>query len=508
MPPPLLSTRMIKSILHHSLCLRHSQRQCAQALGVSKGVVAKYVTAAAQAGLDWATIEPLDETTLEQRLFPARAGASAPALPDFAAMHRELSRKGVTLMLLWQEYQANYLGRRTLQYSQFCERYRQYVKTLKRSMRQVHRAGEKLFVDFAGPTLALADGSRAHLFVSAMGASHYTYAQALPGQKTPDWIDGMTGALHFMGGVPQMIVPDNARAVIAQPDRYEPRVGDSVLDFANHYGCSILPARPYAPQDKAGVESAVQVVERWILARLRHRQFDSVHELDDAIAELLPALNGRAFQRLPGSRASAFAELDRPALAPLPGARYELARYKSAKVHIDYHVQVDGHFYSVPHALVGTTLQVRVTAAGIECLHGGRRVAAHARSSRVGGFSTVAEHLPAAHRAHREWTPSRLIDWGQRIGVSTAEVVTRILSEYKHPEHGYRRCLGLLSLARRHGAERLEAACAVALRVGAFRYRIVKEILENNRDRVALAGDAAQWSSPAHENVRGPGYYQ
>lgn len=500
---------MIKEVLRLKLEAGLSHEQTARALRISKGVVAKYVGLAAAAGLsNWEAVRELDERALQARLLGRGPAHADVVMPDFARIHRELSRKGVTLTLLWQEYAAAHAARRTWGRTQFFEHYRAYAQSLKRSMRQVHRAGEKLFIDYAGPTIGLRDGGRASVFVATLGASSYTFACATPGQKLADWIGAMVRALEFIEGVPQLIVPDNARALITEPDRYEPRASETVLDFARHYGTSVLPARPLKPQDKAKVESAVQVVERWILARLRHRLFDSVHEVDDAIAELLPALNERAFQRLPGSRASAFAELDRPALAPLPGARYELARYKSAKVHIDYHVQVDGHFYSVPHALVGVTLQVRVTAAGIECLHRGRRVAAHARSHRAGGFTTVAEHLPAAHRAHREWTPSRLIDWGQRIGVSTAEVVSRILCEHKHPEHGYRRCLGLLSLARRHGQDRLEAACAVALRVGAFRYRIVKEILDNNRDRVALGGEAAQWSSPAHENVRGPGYYQ
>lgn len=315
-------------------------------------------------------------------------------------------------------------------------------------------------------------------------------------------------ALEFMQGVPQLIVPDNARALIADPDRYEPRASDTVLDLARHYGTSVLPARPLKPQDKAKVESAVQVVERWILARLRHHRFETVHEVDDAIAQLLPALNERPFQKLPGSRASVFAEIDRPALSALPSSRYELATFKTVKVHIDYHVQVHGHFYSVPHALVGQTLQVRITARGVECLHGGRRVAAHRRSDRPGGFTTLPEHLSAAHRAHREWSPSRLIDWGQRIGVSTAEVIERMLAENKHPEHGYRRCLGLLGLARKHGEQRLEGACGIALRVGAYRYRTVKEILANKRDQLELEASAAQWNSPAHENVRGPRYYQ
>jgi transposase len=506
MPPSPLSTRMIKSVLHHTLCLGYSQRHCAQALGVSKGVVAKYLAAAAAAGLDWAAIEPLSELALEQRLSPARAGAGTTVIPDYAAIHRELSRKGITLMLLWQEYQADHVGQRTLQYSQFCERYRQYAKTLKRSMRQVHRAGEKLFVDFAGPTLALADGTRAHLFVSAMGASHYTYAQALPGQKTADWIAGMAGALDFMGGVPELIVPDNPRAVIAQPDRYEPRVNDTVLDFAQHYGCSILPARPYTPQDKASVESAVQVVERWILARLRHTRPASLGAANRAIQPLLTQLNARSFQKLPGSRASVFASIDAPALRPLPTSRYEYARFKSVRVHVDYHVEVDGHRYSVPHALVGSALDARFTAHTVELLHRGNRVALHVRSDRRGGFTTVDAHMPAAHRAHRQWTPQRLIDWGLSIGMATGTLIEQLLLRHKHPEHGYRSALGLLSLAKRYGKDRLEAACAIALALHASYYRTVRDILINGRDRLDQPA-GTDWHSPQHEHLRGARSY-
>jgi transposase len=318
----------------------------------------------------------------------------------------------------------------------------------------------------------------------------------------------MVRALTFYGGVPQLIVPDNARAVIASPDRYEPRAADTVLDFARYYGTSVLPARPRTPRDKATAESSVQVVTRWILARLRHHRFDTVAQVDAAIGALLPNLNDRPFQKLPGSRTSVFAELDAPALMTLPPQPYELARFKTVKVHIDYHVEVDAHRYSVPHALVGQSLEARVTRGGVELLLRGQRVAAHARSNRRGGYTTVEAHMPAAHRAHLEWTPQRLIDWGQRIGMATGEVVTRLLQMYKHPEHGYRSCLGMLILSRRYGEARLEAACERALALGAFRYRHVRDLLANNRDLLPAQTGAAEWTSPAHANVRGPGYYQ
>jgi transposase len=426
--------------------------------------------------------------------------------PDWGRIHQELSRKGVTLLLLWEEYVAEHAEARTWRYTQFCEHYKAFTRRLKRSMRQHRRAGEKLFIDFAGSTLALLDGSRAHVFVCALGASSYTFASATGAERLEDWIESMTRALTFYGGVPQLIVPDNPRALISQPDRYEPRAHDTVLDFARHYATSVLPARPRSPRDKAAAESAVQVVTRWILARLRHQRFASVHEADCAIAALLPALNERAFQKLPGSRASVFAQIDRPALMALPVAHYELARFKTVKVHIDYHVEIDGHRYSVPHAFVGQSLDARISARAVELIARGTRVASHMRSTRRGEFSTVTEHMPAAHRAHMEWTPQRLIDWGRRIGLATGELIARLLARHKHPEHGYRACLGLLGLAKRYGPPRLEAACQLALSLGACQYRHVRDILLNNRDHVQAA--SAEWTSPDHANVRGPGYYQ
>ena len=321
MPAQRMNLRMIKEVLRLKFDAGLSHQQTAQALRISKGVVAKYVGLAARTSLkpQWSVIRDLDEQALALRLLDRGPVRSDVVMPDFGMIHRELARKGVTLMLLWQEYVAAHPGERTWGRTQFFEHYRTFAKSLKRSMRQVHRAGEKLFVDYAGPTIGLRDGGKANVFVAAMGASSYTFACATPSQKLQDWIGALVRTLEFLQGVPQLIVPDNARALIADPDRYEPRASDTVLDFARHYGASVLPARPLKPQDKSKVESAVQVVERWILARLRHREFDSVHEVDDAIAELLPALNERPFQKLPGCRASTFAELDAPALQPLRG---------------------------------------------------------------------------------------------------------------------------------------------------------------------------------------------
>lgn len=500
--------RKIRDVLRLKLEADLSHERVAGALGISKGVVAKYVNLASVAGLDWASVQTLSDTALERRLVQGRSDRpSRYVLPDYGRAHQELRRKGMTLMLLWEEYVAAHPGQPTYRYSQFCERYRRYALRLKRSMRQIHRAGEKLFVDYAGPTIGLADGSRAHIFVAALGASSYTFACATPRETMADWLQGCARALSFIGGVPQLIVPDNPRAMIASPNRYEPRANETVEDFARHYGTSVLPARPRHPQDKAKVESAVQVVERWILMRLRHQRFASVDDVNEAIEPLLERLNSKLFQKLPGSRASAFADLDAPALQALPLQPWEWAAFKSVRVHIDHHIEIDGHRYSVPENLVGLLLEARITEHAVELLHRGQRVTAHPRSAHKGGFTTVVAHLPAAHRAHLEWTPDRLVHWGQSIGVATARLVARLIEERRHPEHGYRACLGLLSLARRYGKDRLEAASLIALELGTAKYVHVKAILVNERDKAA-ASTTPSWTSPPHEHVRGPGYYQ
>ena len=499
--------RQIKDVLRLTLELHHSQRHIAASLGLSKGVVAKYIKLASDAGLHWPQIEVMSETELHHRLLGTIARATGFVTPDFARMHQELHRKGMTLMLLWQEHSERHPDATIHSYSQFCENYRRYAKTLKRSMRQVHRAGEKLFIDYAGPTVALVDGNRAHIFVAALGASGYTFAYATPRETMADWLGATAQALRFYGGCTELIVPDNPKALIANPDRYEPRANDTVLEFARHYNTSVLPARPRRPQDKAKAESAVQVVERWILMRLRHHRFETVDEVNEAIAPLLQQLNNKPFQKLPGSRASVFAEIDVPALRALPMQAWEHAVFKTVKAHIDSHVEFDEHYYSVPHPLIGQQMEVRATQRCVEVLHRGQRVASHPRSAHKGKFTTVPEHLPEGYRAHLQWSPERLIHWGQDIGVATGSLVRRMLEARKHPEHAYRACLALLSLAKRYSKARLEAACLIALELGTTKASHVREILVNGRDLVKPS-TTQPWVSPAHANVRGAGYYR
>lgn len=505
--------RKIRDALRYRYTTELSLEAIARALNISKGVVAKYLRLAETAGIAWPLPEGLDDAALERCLYrQCEARASAHVEPDYARVHQELKKKGVTLTLLWEEYREG-VGDRGFQYTAFCTRYRDWAGKLKRSMRQIHRVGEKLFADYAGPTLPIIDAQTgeirpASIFVAVLGASNYTFACATPGQTQADWLGGLARALAGIGGVPQLIVPDNPRALIRDPNRYEPELNRATAEFAAHYGTVILPARPRKPQDKAKAELGVQVVERWILARLRHRQFFCLAEVDAAVTQLLPALNDRPFKKLPGSRSSAFALLDAPYLRALPVTAFVLAEWKRARVSIDYHVEFDDNYYSVPHALVRQEVELRVTRGTVEVLASGRRVASHPRSYRGGHYETLPEHMPAAHRAHAQWSPGRLITWAATVGTATAELVKRLLMEKAHPEQGYRSCLGLMRLARTHGHARMEAACTRALAIGAHRYRSVASILEKGLDRQPLAPPAqAELALPDHANVRGPTYY-
>jgi transposase len=400
------------------------------------------------------------------------------------------------------------------QYSWFCQAYRIWQRHLDVVMRQEHRAGEKLFVDFPGQTLPIVDPATgeitaAQLFVAVLGASSYTYAEALPSQELPHWIAGHVHAFTFFGGCTRLIVPDNLRSGVTRAHRYEPDINRSYEEMAAHYGAAVIPARPRKPRDKAKVESGVLLAERWILAALRDRTFFSIAEANVAIRERLEWLNARPFRKLPGSRLSLFEGLDRPALRPLPARPYEYATWKTARVNIDYHVEVDRHWYSVPYQLVGLACDVRSSAAVIEVFHRSARVASHRRSGEQGRFTTDAAHMPESHRRHLEWTPGRIVAWAQRTGPATGALVAAIMASRPHPEQGYRSCLGIMRLGRRYGDERLEAAAARAMAIGSHSYRSVESILKNGLDGLPLPG--AETPVPTigdHANVRGAGYYE
>jgi transposase len=479
-----------------------SQRQIGRSLHLSHGVVGKYQAAAQRAGLSWPLPEELDEATLAAQLGTrtddrfVTQSSTRRASPDFASVHEQLKLKGVTRLLLWEEYRAAHPDD-GYGYTQFCFHYQEWQSHLKLVMRQTHRAGEKLFIDYAGPTVPVINAvtgevREAQIFVAVLGASNYTYAEATWTQGLADWIGSHTRAFAFYGGVTALVIPDNLLSAVTKACRYEPLLNTSYNEMLAHYGTAALPARPYRPRDKAKVEVAVQVVERWNLA----------------IRQLLTALNQRPFKKLPGSRRSQFEALDQPALRPLPDQAYEYAEWRRARVSLDYHVEVDKHYYSVPHSLLRQQLDVRLTEKTIELFHRGQRVAVHVRSRRPGSHSTIAEHMPKAHRAHLEWTPGRLLNWAVEVGPHTRDLVKHLLWNRPHPEMGYRSCLGLLSLARRFGRERLEAACQRAMQLGSPNRRSVVSMLEQGLDQLPLPETAPTQPLLVHENIRGPGYYQ
>jgi transposase len=402
-------------------------------------------------------------------------------------------------------------------YTQFCEYYRRWLKRRRLSMRQIHRAGEKLFIDYAGQQPQIVDRAtgevkKVELFVAVLGASSFTYAEATATQRVPDFLASHVRTFEFIGGVAAALVPDQLKSAITRACRYEPGAQRAYEELAQHYGTAILPARPAKPRDKAKVEVAVQVAERWILARLRNEIFFSLAALNLRIRELLAVINARTMRAYGASRQELFERLDRPALKPLPVERFEHAEWKAARVNLDYHVELDHHYYSVPHALVHERVELRFTAATVEAYWKSQRVASHARSAERGRHTTIAEHMPKAHQKHLTWTPSRLIHWAASLGPETATLVEAILADRPHPEQGYRSCLGILRLAKRYGPERLEAACARAVAVRARSYRHVDSILKRGLDRLPLPVREADREpvarAAAHENVRGADYYR
>ncbi len=513
MPRVRTSMRQIREVLRLKWELGLSHRQVSRSVRISHGTVCDYLERARRGGLSWEKVKALGDAELEERLFPpppSRKGAGERALPDWAKVHRELTKKAVTLSLLWQEYRECHpdgYGR-----SRFCELYRIWEGRLDVCLRQDYKAGERLFVDYAGQTVEIVDPTsgevrEAEIFVAVLGASNYTYAEATWSQDLEDWIGSHVRTFEAIDGVSEMVTPDNLKSGITSPCRYEPDVNRTYAELADHYGVAVVPARVKKPRDKAKVENGVLQAERWILARLRNQRFFSLRELNASIAKLLVELNERPLKVLGVSRRELFEQVDRPALRALPEHPYELSEWKKVRVAPDYHVEFEGHYYSVPYQLIKKQLDLRATARTVEVLERGKRVAAHRRNPSRGRHTTITEHMPKAHQAYLEWTPPRLIRWAGKTGPSTAELVETIMLSRSHPQQGFRACLGLMRLGETYGAERLEAACRRALAIGGLSYKSVKSILKSGLDSEPLL-EPAETAPIEHDNVRGAGYYR
>lgn len=507
-----LSMRKISEILRQRFALNRSFREIAHSLNISISTASCYARAAKKHRLSWPLPKEMTDEQLYRLLFPKKATQEKKSLPDWRLVQQELRRKGVTLQLLWREYkESNPDG---VGYTRFCHYYREHVKTVSPVMRQTHKAGEKTFVDYAGTTMewinpATGEIYSAQIFVGALGASQYLYVEATQTQSLPDWLSSHIHMFEYFGGVSEIVVPDNLKAGVDKAHRYDPDINQNYQHFGEHYGFAIVPARVRAPKDKAIVENAVGIVTRQILAPLRHVTFTSLSELNAAIKARLKDLNHQPFQKLNTTRSALFEKLDKPALKPLPCARYHYADWAKAKVHIDYHFQFEKHCYSVPYQYIQQGVEIRASAKTVECFYQGKRIASHTRSYVKNGYTTLKAHMPPAHRAQIEWGPERIRRWAKKIGRQTAEFIEVVMASRPYKEQSYRACLGILRLAKRYGENRLERACIIALQQGMTRYKQIEFILKNKMDNADPPTPLeTSCQKIQHKNIRGADYFK
>ena len=516
------TVRQIREILRLRLECKLTERQVVASTGLSKGSVYSYTQRAKEAGLGWEAAKDMDDAALEAKLFTA-IGKSEPRqrVPiDQAWVHAELRRPCVTLYQLWLEYREaatadTSVAMRPYGYSQFCDRYAGYRERVDVTMRQVHRGGEKCFVDYSGKRLRIHDAEsgeaiEVELFVGVLGASNFTFAECTLSQTLPDFCGSTVRMFEYFGGTPKIMVPDQLRSAVSGPDRYDPEINPTYAELAQHYEVAIVPARAGEPRDKAKVEGAVLIAQRWIVACLRNITFFKLSDLNGTIAILLERLNHRPFRKLEGNRRTAFESFDRPLLRALPATRWETSRRKKARVNIDYHVDLEGRFYSVPYQLVGELVDMRFTPGIVEIFHKGKRVISHQRQTGpVGSAITIEEHRPRAHRKNHEQSPSRLIAWATEYGASFGALIEIILTERMHPEHGYRACKALINDAKKYPPERFNAACQKAIDIGSTTRFSVRSILKKGLEKAPKTEDEESTPTPTvpHENVRGADYY-
>lgn len=510
---PRTDMRKIREILRLRNDCNLTYEEIAASVHIGRSTVADCVVRFQASGLVWPLSDSLTDADLQRLLYTSASKKveQGRPLPDFAEVHMDLRKKGVTKQLLWIEYkQTNSNG---YEYTHFCNLYRIWKISADIVFHNEHKAGEKCFLDYAGPTVPIYDPdngnvTHAQIFVAVLGASSYTFAEATWTQSISDWIGSHNRAFAFFGGATEILVPDNLKSAITKPCRYDPIINATYFEMARHYGAAVIPARVRKPRDKAKVEAGVLLVERWILAALRNHKFFSLENLNSAIAGLLERLNNRPFKKLPGCRRSAFEALDQPALKPLPSTRYELSEYKEAKVNINYHIALDDHYYSVPYQLVQKNITIRFTSTIVEILHGNKRVASHQRKYKKYGYTTSSDHMPPKHAAHAKWTPERMGQWAGEAGPSTKRVADQFMLDRPHPQQGFNAVLGLIRQGDKYGKDRLEKACAKALFLKCTNLNSIKSLLRSGMDKVPINLDKKSEEQPIeHENIRGATYY-
>jgi transposase len=503
--------RKISEIFRQRFELKRSYRDIARSLNISISTVSDHLARGRAADLVWPFEADLSEQALYDRLFlPVVGTEQERSYPDWEEVHREIRKKGMTLQLLWREYREQHP--QGLGYSRFCHHYQRYAKTMAPVMRQIHKAGEKTFVDYAGmkiPWIDLTTGEihEAEIFVGCLGASQLIYIEATATQQLPDWIQSHVNMFEYFGGVSEILVPDNLKSGVTQAHRYDPDINANYQHLCEHYGIAIVPARAAEPKDKAKVENAVGIVERQIFSSLRHITFTGMGEINAELAKRLAILNNQPFQKMKTSRRELFNTIDKPALKPLPDERYQYSEWKKAKIHIDYHFVFDDHFYSVPHKYVQHSVELRATSKTVECFYQGQRIASHPRSDKRYGFTTLSEHMPKAHQEQAKYSLPYIKSWASKIGQQTVLFIDHMMESRPFPQQAYRACYGLLRLSNRYGEERLEKACANALICGATRYQQVESILKNKLEETPIH-QTAPTQIPHHDNIRGAHYYK
>lgn len=509
-----LSMKKVKEILRLKYDAKLTHRQIGKSLNISASTVSRCVTSAQAHGLSWPLPDAMDEASLERLIYGLVSDSTLDLLkPDFAYLYTEYQKhKHVTKQLLWEEYKAAH-GKTAYSYSQFCNLFRDWLNKRKITMRQTHKAGEKMFVDYAGQTIPIynqhnTEVHEAQIFIAVLGASNYTYAEATLTQSLPDWTSSHVNAFNYFGGTTEVVVPDNLKAGVSKACKYDPDINPTYHQLACHYNIAIIPTRIYSPKDKAKVETGVKIVEQWILARLRNYKFFSLEELNKRIKKLLIDLNAKPFQKLPDNRHTAFIKIDKPALKPLPNQKYIYTEILMATVGVDYHVEIDGHYYSVPYTLTKRRVEAHIEGNCISVYHKGERVAMHAKSQEKGCHTTKTEHMPEAHKYFSEWSPDKFITKANTLGVNVVNIIKHILNERRHLEQSYRSCLGILNLVKDYDASRLDSACKRALEIGAPRRKNVQLILRNGMDRIEANDATEAFVTTSHENIRGSQYYQ
>lgn len=514
MPTKPITMRKLKDILRLKFSAKLSHRQIARSLSISPSVISTYVNRAAQLGITgWPLDESWTDTKLTAQFLTTKVKPKKYTLPDWSVVKQELAHPHVTLQLLWEEYVQQHPGRH-YSYNHYCRCYKAWLMTQKPSMRQTHLAGDKLFIDYCGPKVDIIDRATgecksACIFVAVLGASNYTFVEATWTQNLEDWCMSHARCFEFLEGVPRLLVPDNLKSAVHKAHRYEPDTNPTYQQLAVYYNTAIMPTRPYKPKDKAKAENAVLIVERWIIAKLRHEVFYSLRQLNERILECLYQLNSKHMRAYNASRNELFSQIDRPALQALPYKPYQYTRIKKVRVHMDYHVDVDKHFYSVPYTLVKQTLEAHICNELVTIYHLGNVVAIHPRNRNKGRHTTAFEHMPKAHQS-MQWSPQRIQTWAKKIGIHAYHFVRQVMAKRNHAEQGYRTCIGTLNLTKQYEAERVDAACERALVLGQLQMRAVKRILENNADKLPLRGQNSNQTSPdiTHNNIRGNTYYQ